>query len=119
MPVQTPTANHNGANYLEFLPGIHLLVSEKKGHIRIPLLTGYGKMTPLENGKTELVYEVLVDVGGWVPKWIVNFYQANTAYITFQNLRKLLPLEKYKDVRFSFIKYPDDKTDLKNSIGKK
>lgn len=84
-------------------------IPEKKGRIRVPFLTGYGKMTPLENGKTELVYEVLVDVGGWVPNWIINFYQANTAYITFQNLKKLLPLEKYKDVRYGFIKYPEEK----------
>jgi hypothetical protein len=69
---------------------------------------GYGKITPISKNKTELVYEVLVDVGGMVPKWIVNYYQGNIAYITFRNLiKKMMPLTAYEGVKYDFIKYPD------------
>lgn len=83
-------------------------IPEKKGRVRVPLLMGYGKVTPLENGKVELIYEVLCDVGGWIPAWIINYYAVNTPYTTFQNLKKMLPLDKYKDVRYSFITYPNN-----------
>jgi hypothetical protein len=83
-------------------------IPEKKGYIRLPVMYGYGKITPISKHKTELVYEVLVDVGGMVPKWIVNYYQGNIAYITFRNLiKKMMPLTAYEGVKYDFIKYPD------------
>lgn len=84
---------------------------EKKGHVRVPLLTGYGKITPLGNGKAELIYEVLVDVGGAIPKWIQNFCVVNTPYATIQNIRKMLPLDKYRGVKYGFLKYPEGNAD--------
>ncbi len=83
-------------------------IPEKKGYIRLPIMYGYGKIIPISKNKTKLVYEVLVDVGGWVPKWIINYYQGNIAYITFRNLiKKMMPLTAYEGVKYDFIKYPD------------
>jgi hypothetical protein len=81
---------------------------KKKGLVRIPFIYCYGTMTPIGNGKVKLLYEVLVDAGGWLPKWVIEFYQPIVGYITFRNIQKKLPLEKYKDVRFDFLKYPDE-----------
>ncbi len=91
-------------------------IPEKKGNVRIPLLFGYGKIVPVSEGKTKLIYEVLVDVGGWVPKWVIDFYQADIAYITFRNLvKKMIPLDKYSDVYYDFIKYPNYQNKLANA----
>ncbi len=83
--------------------GIPNFVPERKGRIRVPLLTGYGKLTPLGDGKVELVYEVLVDPSGMIPDWVVNFTVVNTPFSTLQNLQRMLPLEEYKDFDMSFI----------------
>ncbi len=84
-------------------------MSHQEGYVRVPLLAGYGKMTPLKNGKVELIYEVLVDAGGKVPTWIQNFGVVETPHYTLNKIKKLLPLEKYKDVRYGFITYPEIK----------
>ncbi len=88
--------------------GVDGYLPEKKGYVRIPLLVGYAKVTPLSNGKVELIYEVLVDVGGWIPKWVIDYYQANIAYITLRRIQKMIPLEQYKDERYGFLKYPNE-----------
>ncbi len=71
-------------------------VQLKEDFIRVPILMGYYKFTPKSDGKVEVVYEALADVGGWVPKWVINFYLEHIPYRSLSNIRDRLPLDKYK-----------------------
>jgi hypothetical protein len=83
-------------------------IPKKKGIIRMPFVAVYAKITPLGNGKVELIYEAVADVGGWVPDWAVNLFTANISYWTFRRIQELLPLEKFKDVKFTWLKLPGE-----------
>ncbi len=77
-------------------------VPRNKKYIRVEIMTGYFKFTPNPNGKTDVVFEAIVEVGGWVPDWIVNFYQAEIPYMTLRKLEKKITDEKYKGFFFDY-----------------
>jgi hypothetical protein len=79
---------------------------EQKGRVRMPILVGYERIIPKGNGKLEIIYEVLTDPGGWIPNWMVNMLGWDAPYRTLMTLRKMLPLDEYKDVKLDFIKTP-------------
>jgi hypothetical protein len=60
------------------------------GYIRVPILMGYYKFTAKSDGKVEIIYEGLIDAGGWIPKWFINYYLENIPYKTLLNIRNTL-----------------------------
>ncbi len=77
-------------------------VPRNKKLIRVEIMTGYFKFTPKPDGKLGVVFESIVEVGGWIPAWIVNFYQAEIPYITLRRLQKKAKMEKYKGFKFDY-----------------
>jgi hypothetical protein len=78
-------------------------VPRNKKYIRVEIMTGYFKFTPNTNGKVDVVFEAIVEVGGWVPAWIIRFYQPEIPYITLRRLEKEVTLEKYKGFFFDYM----------------
>jgi hypothetical protein len=84
----------------EFLP-------HKKEFIRCPLLLIDFSLRPLDNGNTEFTFEAIVEVGGWVPNWVVNFCLVDTPYTGIMRIRKLMPFDnKYKKQKLQWLKLP-------------
>ncbi len=84
----------------EFLP-------HKKEFIRCPLLLIDFRLRPLDNGNTEFTFEAIVEVGGWVPNWAVNFCLVDTPYTGIMRIRKLMPFDnKYKKQKLQWLKLP-------------
>jgi hypothetical protein len=82
-------------------------VPHKKGFVRCPLLMIEWKLRPLVNGNTELTFELIIDAGGWVPAWIINFYAVDIPHRTILNIRKQMPFkEKYKQRKIKWLKVP-------------
>ncbi len=81
-----------------------------KRYIRVQIMSGYFKFAPNPNGKVDVSFEAIVEVGGWVPSWIVNFYQKEIPYYTLRKLKEKITLEKYHglffDYKEKFIKAP-------------
>ncbi len=92
----------DGSIYLEMC-SIPTYIPEKEGHVRVPLLVGYGQVRPISDNKVEIVYEILVDPGGWIPVWLVNMQVVATPYLTLRNMQKLLPFKGYEEFDLSFI----------------
>lgn len=79
----------------------------KEECIRCPLLMVEWKLRPLNNGKTEFTFETLIDVGGWVPAWAINFYAVDVPYTTIQKIRKQMPFkDKYRQNKIKWLKVP-------------
>ena len=83
-------------------------IPHKEGTVRFPLLIGYYRLTQKEKGNLEVVFESIVDPGGWIPKWIVNCTLVGMPWRTFTKFQELAPFEEYKDHRFKFIKKPPE-----------
>ncbi len=91
--------------------GIPEYIPVRKGRVRIPVLMGYGKVTPKEDGKVELVYEVLIEPGGWIPNGLANLLVVNVPFRTLRNIQDMMPLKKYQGTDISFIHKAPSKTE--------
>ncbi len=97
---ETLTLRVKGLALPEYIP-------HKKGFIRCPLLMMEWKFMPLDNGNLEFTFETVVDVGGWIPDWVINVYSVYIPYMTIQNIRKQMPFEeKYKQKKIKWLKAP-------------
>jgi hypothetical protein len=57
--------------------------------VRIEMLDSKWRLKKLSNG-TEITLDLLVDVGGNVPSWLINMFSANGPFNTFKNMKKKL-----------------------------
>jgi hypothetical protein len=107
---ETLTLRVKGFSLPEYIP-------HKKGLVRCPLLMMELKFTPLDNGNTEFTFETVVDVGGLIPKWVINVYSVHIPYMTIQNIRKQMPFEeKYKKKKIKWLKAPPSHMKARNVV---
>jgi len=62
----------------------------KPGIVRIRKMSGRMLLTPLKKKSVQLIYEVSVDPGGRIPKWLVNDMAVDFPYYSLKNLRALI-----------------------------
>lgn len=70
-----------------------------KGKVRIQNLKGRWIITPSNNNELDVVYEMSIDPGGNIPKWIVNAMTVDLPFNTLKNLRKLSKESKYTNTK--------------------
>lgn len=78
-------------------------LSKKKGVVRIQNLKGRWILTPTKNGQVKIVYEMNVDPGGNLPKWLVNTMSVDLPMNTLNNLRDMVKEPKYRDAKLESI----------------
>lgn len=66
---------------------------EKTKMVRVPFTKGYWKIEAYKNGSI-LTYQILGDIGGVVPDFIVNMMLTKSPYNTIKALRKYLKLSE-------------------------
>ncbi len=64
--------------------------------VRITDMQGLWELTPLENNKLKILYQVSVDPGGRIPKWLVNSMVVDIPFHTLNNLRRIAKEPQYK-----------------------
>ncbi len=79
-------------------------VPRNKKYVRIPIIIGHYLITPKPDDTVELIFEAVVETGGWVPNWIINFYLADIPHGTFNSIQKIMPLTQYKEKKYNFTK---------------
>lgn len=72
------------------------MASKVANKVRINNMQGSWILMPVGKNKTEVTYELTVDPGGNIPKWIVNSMVVDIPFYTLQNLRKVSKEDKYK-----------------------
>jgi ribosome-associated toxin RatA of RatAB toxin-antitoxin module len=78
-------------------------IKEKKNIIRVKRIEGFWQFTPQEDGNVEIVYQVLSDPGGAIPKWLVNSSLVSQPYATLRKMRKVVKRDKYQKAKMEFI----------------
>lgn len=72
------------------LKGVPEMVPEMKGIVRVPMMKGYWKFTPLADGMVEVTHQALSSPGGSVPEGMANSASVDAPYYMLFELRKLL-----------------------------
>jgi hypothetical protein len=47
-------------------------IEEREGTVRMPLLRGSWAIEPLDSSRTRVVYQITVNPGGRIPRWLVR-----------------------------------------------
>lgn len=71
------------------------MMPRQAGLLRITKMTGQWLLIPEKNG-VKVIYEMSVDPGGNIPKWLVNTMAVDMPFYTLRNLRQLLKQDKYQ-----------------------
>ena len=64
--------------------------------VRITDMQGRWELTPLENGQLKILYQMSIDPGGSIPKWLVNSMVVDIPFYTLSNLRQIAKESNYK-----------------------
>ena len=75
-----------------------------EGLVRLPVFDGAYQLTPLPNGDIQVVYNLLIDPGGYIPDWVVNLTLITGPYKSTLSMREELKKPKYAQAKVSFIK---------------
>jgi len=61
-----------------------------EGKVRIKKIQGRWVLTPVDENKVNIVYEMSIDPGGGIPKWVVNSMTVDLPFHTLNKLRNLV-----------------------------
>ena len=75
-------------------------------YVRVPYALSQWQFIPKKNGFVGVVYTLIIDVGGSIPRWLANLTMAKGPYQTMLGLRKEIKRKKYREAHLSFIKEP-------------
>ncbi|HIQ14459.1 MAG TPA: hypothetical protein EYH38_02660 [Leucothrix sp.] len=84
------------------MQGVPKYLPLKPGLVRIKKMTGRWLLIP-EKESVKVVYEMNVDPGGNLPKWLVNSMSVDLPFSTLKNLRSLVKQAKYQKAKRPFI----------------
>lgn len=79
------------------------LLPNKAGVVRIENMQGRWLLRPVAAGKVNIIYEMNVDPGGSIPKWLVNSLTVDHPFNTLKNMREVLKEAKYVNASFEGI----------------
>ncbi len=77
---------------------------EVEGVVRIQETAGGWELTPLQNGKVEVKYQVHSEPGGSIPSWLANSSVVDIPYETLTNLKEQVKKSKYQNLSFQFLR---------------
>lgn len=75
------------------------VVPLQKNYERVQNVKGCWRFTPLQDGKTRVEYEVMVDPGGKLPAWLVNRFAIDVPYNSIKALHKIIREPRYQNVK--------------------
>jgi len=76
----------NGTQLIH-LKGIPDYIPEKAGIVRLPRMEAKWTFEPQADGQVKVIQQVLADLGGKVPGWLVNFAIVEAPFETLSNLK--------------------------------
>jgi len=88
----------DGSVLIEFA-SVEGVVPLQKNYERVQNVKGCWCFTPLQDGKTRVEYEVMVDPGGKLPAWLVNRFALDVPYNSIKQMHKLVRDPQYQQAR--------------------
>jgi|GEM_PF-137234 hypothetical protein len=75
-------------------------------YVRIPMLHAIWRFTPLGEGKVRVAFELLLDLGGNMPGWVINLAATKGPYNSLKDFIDLAHQEPYSNASVANIKEP-------------
>lgn len=86
--------------YLDNRPN---LLPPNASYVRFPEMEGIFQITRLGNNEAEVVYQLVLDPGGYVPAWLANVLLRDAPYFTLERLRRIITRPEYQGQFFDYI----------------
>ncbi len=81
-------------------------IDENEDFVRIPMLHAIWRFTPLGEGKVRVSFELLLDLGGNMPGWVINLASTKGPYNSLKDFIELAQEEPCKSISLDYIKEP-------------
>ena len=81
--------------------GLPAALPAVKNVIRVPEFKAKWHVAETTSHELKIEYELLINIGGAIPIWIMNIAQAEGPYETFSNLKTHIHLKKYQNPAYS------------------
>lgn len=78
-------------------------IEDRKGMIRITEAEGSWKLHPVGNNKVEVTFEMHVNPGGNIPKWVINLFMVDSPMHDLKSLRERVKLPQYQNKQYDFL----------------
>ncbi len=88
------------------------LVPIQDDYVRIPEMTGHLNVLPLVGKNVQITFEVLVDPGGYIPAFLVNFILKDLPFVSLQRLRRIINTNRFRGYRVDYITAPEAWADM-------
>ena len=75
----------------------------KKDIVRLTYSSAVWTVTPINNQRFKIVYQIQLDMGDNVPAWLTNLFAVDGPYDSFSNMRKQIKLPKYAQAKYASI----------------
>ena len=83
---------------------VDTILDEVDDVVRIPMVKASWVLTPINAHTSKVRFQILVDLGGSVPAWVVNLFIENGPYNTMTNFKEEVEKKKYQKIRYPYIK---------------
>lgn len=79
------------------------LIPPNDAYVRFPELLGIFGARRLGGQEVEIIYELVLDPGGYIPAWLANILLRDAPYFTLQRLRRIILRPEYQNKYFDYI----------------
>ena len=72
-------------------------------YVRFPEMEGIFQITRIADDEAEVVYQLVLDPGGYIPAWLANVLLRDAPYFTLERLRRIIALQEYQSRFFDYL----------------
>lgn len=78
-------------------------IPPNQGYIRFPELEAMFGARRLGNNEVEIIYQVVMDPGGYIPAWLANMLLRDAPYFTLDRLRRIITRAEYQGHYYDYM----------------
>lgn len=79
------------------------LLPRNSRYVRFPEMEGVFQITRLGNNEVEVVYQLVLDPGGYIPTWLANVLLRDAPYFTLDRLRRIITRPEYQGLYLDYL----------------
>ena len=90
-------------NVTVYLDNRPTLLPANPEYVRFPEMEGIFQLTRLGDNEVQVVYQLVLDPGGYIPAWLANVLLRDAPYFTLESLRRIITRAEYQGQFFDYI----------------
>jgi hypothetical protein len=72
-------------------------------YVRFPEMEGIFQITRLADDEAQVIYQLVLDPGGYIPAWLANVLLRDAPYFTLERLRRIITRPEYQNRYFDYV----------------